>query len=172
MRSVRWSGGWSSYANRPIEAVRLIALLGRTFVGRGLFDAFRHPELPERMAPAGVYPWAEPDDPSAVTLCPANKFLDALVVGDVVVMTERVPEASTRRPSAVGVRVCGVDREGSLLFTGPALAAESGLSDWPRLRLLDDGQRVRVAFSYHQTGPSGRLAYVDIYDPAARGHVR
>jgi hypothetical protein len=52
------------------------------------------------------------------------------------------------------------------------VAAESGLSDGPCLRLLGDGRRVRVAFSYHKTGPSGRLAYVDIYDPAARGNVR
>jgi hypothetical protein len=152
--------------------MRLIALLGRTFVGRGLFDVFRDPELPERMVPAGTYPWAEPDDPSAVKLSPANGFLDVLVVGDVIVMTERVTEVSIRRPSAVGVRVRAVDREGNLLFTGPALAAESGVSDGPHLRLLGDGRRVRVAFSYHKTGPSGRLAYVDIYDPAARGHVR
>jgi hypothetical protein len=172
MRSVRCSGGWLSYATRPAEAVELIALLGRTFAGRGLFDVIRDPELPERMAPAGTYPWAEPDDPSAVKLCPASKFLDALVVGDVIVMTERATEASTREPSAVGVRVRAVDREGNRLFTGQTLAAESGVSDGPRLRLLGDGRRVRVAFSYHKTGLSGRLAYVDIYDPAARGHVR
>ena len=172
MRSGRCSEGWLSYATRPADAVRLIVLLGRTLAGRGLFDVFRHPELPERMAPADVYPWAEPDDPSAVTLCPANGFLDALVVGDVIVMIERVSEASTRRPSAVGMRVRGVDREGNRLFTRPAVAAERGMSDMPRLRLLGDGQRVRVAFSYHQSGPSRRLAYVDIYDPAARGDVR
>lgn len=40
------------------------------------------------------------------------------------------------------------------------------------LRLLGDGRRVRVAFGYHQSGPSGRLAYVDICDPAARGDIR
>ena len=148
MRSARCSEGWLSYATRPADAVRLIVLLGRTFVGRGWFDVFRHPELPERMAPAGTYPWVEPDDPSAVKVSPANGFLNALVVGDVIVMTERVTEASTRRPSAVGVRVRGVDREGSLLFTGPAVAAESGLSNGRRLCLLGDGQRVRVAFSY------------------------
>jgi hypothetical protein len=140
--------------------------------GAPLRDGFRHPEFPEHTAPADAYPWAEPDDPSAVKVSPAGGFLDALVVGDAIVMTERAPEASTRQPPAVGVRVRGVDRRGNELFAGPAVAAESGVSDGPRLRLLGEGRRVRVAFAYHKTGPGGRLAYVDIYDPAARGQVR
>lgn len=65
-----------------------------------------------------------------------------------------------------------MDPEGHTLFTGPVLAAESGLSDGPGLHLLGDGPGLRVAFSYHKTGPGGRLTYVDIYDPSARGHVR
>jgi hypothetical protein len=137
----------------------------------GLDDAFRHPELPDRTAPAGTYPWVEPDHPAAVKVS-ANGYLNALVVGDVIVVTDRVKAVATGSTGALGVRVRGVDSKGRTLFTGPALAAESGLSDGPGLHLLGDGGRVRVAFAYHKTGPSGRLSYVDIYDPAARGHVQ
>jgi hypothetical protein len=132
----------------------------------GLDDAFRHPEFPDRTAPAGTYPWAEPNDPAAVRISPPDKFRDALVVGDVIVVSERVG------PAPRIIRVRGVDPKGRVLFTGPAVAVEPGQSDSPGLHLLGDPGQVRVAFAYHKTGPGGRLAYADIYDLTARGQVK
>ncbi|WP_329261168.1 hypothetical protein OG417_25785 [Actinoallomurus sp. NBC_01490] len=178
MRTVRQSGWWRRAA-RPAVALTLIAGLGGACADlpggappAGWDDAFRHPELPERTAPAGTYPWVEPDDPSAVKVSVAGGLMNAVVVGDVIVVADRVEGVPAGSTGALGVRVRGVDPEGHTLFTGPVLAAESGLSDGPGLHLLGDGPGLRVAFSYHKTGPGGRLTYVDIYDPSARGHVR
>ncbi|GAA4490397.1 hypothetical protein GCM10023191_022510 [Actinoallomurus oryzae] len=176
MRAIRQSGWWRRAA-RPAVALTLIAGLGGACAPGGApqagwDDAFRHPELPERTAPAGTYPWVEPDDPSAVKVSVAGGLMNAVVVGDVIVVADRVKGVPAGSTGALGVRVREADPEGHTLFTGPVLAAESGRSDGPGLHLLGDGPRLRVAFSYHKTGPGGRLTYVDIYDPSARGHVR
>lgn len=134
-------------------------------------DAYRRPTLPERMAPASTYPWVAPDDQAAVRLPPEGGVATALVLGDLIVMVEKA-RGVTGNPSGIPVRVRGLNASGRTLFTGPPLVAESGLSDVPHLALLYDGQRIRIAYSYHKTGPKGRLAYVDLYDPAARGDVR
>jgi hypothetical protein len=154
-------------------ALTLIAGVGGACVAPpgGPDDAFRHPEFPDRTAPASTYPWVEPDAPSAVKVSAADGFVNAIVVGDVIILADRVKSVPTGSTGALGVRVRGVDSKGHILFTGPTVAAESGQSERPGLHLLGDGPRVRVAFSYHKTGPSGRLTYVDIYDPAARGRV-
>ncbi|GAB3964634.1 hypothetical protein GCM10029978_025560 [Actinoallomurus acanthiterrae] len=157
--------------NHPVVALTLI--VGYLGFGplRSLRDLFRHPEFPDRTAPASTYPWVEPDHPSAVEVAPPDGFLDALVVDDVIVMTERTTDVPGRT-GARGLRVRGVDPKGRTLFTGRTWPADSGRWPGPGLRLLGEGRRTRVAFTNQGIDPGGRSAYVDIYDPAARGDVQ
>lgn len=135
-------------------------------------DTFRHPEFPQRTASASTYPWVSPDAPSAVKVSAADGVRQALVFGDVIVLVDRLRDMPHRPVGASGVRVRGVDQNGDVLFTGPALAAEAAASDSARLSLLGSGSQTRIAFTYHKTRDGVRATCVDLYDPASRGHVR